>query len=607
MKRRRLLQIAGASIPFLPRIWSWLLGPSRSVAATGSVSRVRPVDPQWPSEANWNRLSRQIRGRLIKVQAPFAPCTEAPSSPNCDQLFKELKNPYYLGDEVGLTQSLGWVDAWTSRPSVYAVAAETTDDVVAAVNFARENNLRLVVKGGGHSYQGTSNAADSLLIWTRRMNAITLHDAFVGSGCDGRQAPQEAVTVESGAIWGQVYNAVTTQGGRYVQGGGCMTVGVAGLIQSGGFGSFSKAYGMAAASLLEAEIVTADGAARIANTCTNPDLFWGIKGGGGGSLGVVTRLTLRTHRLPEFFGAVFTTIKSTSKGAFRRLIGKVIEFYTESLFNPHWGEQISFRPGEILVIAMVFQGLDQHQAETIWQPFFEWLGASPQDFSIVSEPKILAVPARHFWDPEYLKKVPGLVLADDRPGAPETNLFWAGNLGETGQVLHGYQSAWIPAALLEKDRQKNLADALFAASQHWHVSLHINKGLAAAPAEAIAAARDTAMNPSVLDAFALVICGAAGPPAYPGIPGREPDLSTARQHADAINKAMNEVRKLLPSIGSYVSEGNFFDEAWRESFWGSNYARLLAVKDKYDPDGLFFVHHGVGSERWSADGFTRLA
>jgi len=62
----------------------------------------------------------------------------------------------------------------------------------------------------------------------------------------------------------------------------------------------------------------------------------------------VTRLTLRTHSLPEFFGAVFTTIKATSKGAFRRLIGKVIEFYEESLFNPNWGKQISFRPGEIL-------------------------------------------------------------------------------------------------------------------------------------------------------------------------------------------------------------------------------------------------------------------
>ena len=84
-----------------------------------------------------------------------------------------------------------------------------------------------------------------------------------------------------------------------MQGGGCTTVGVAGLIQSGGFGSFSKRYGLAAASLLEAEVVTADGMVRIANACTNPELFWGLKGGGGGSLGVVTRVTLKTHELPH--------------------------------------------------------------------------------------------------------------------------------------------------------------------------------------------------------------------------------------------------------------------------------------------------------------------
>ena len=69
---------------------------------------------------------------------------------------------------------------------------------------------------------------------------------------------------------------------------------------------------------------------------------------------------------------------------------------------------------------------------------------------------------------------------------------------------------------------------------------------------------------------------------------------------------MDEVRRVLPAVGSYVSEGDFFDEAWRESFWGASYARLLSVKDVYDPGGLFIVHHGVGSERWSADGFTKL-
>ena len=141
-----------------------------------------------------------------------------------------------------------------------------------------------------------------------------------------------------------------------------MTVGVVGLILGGGFGSCSKAFGQAGASLLEAEVVTADGDVKIANSCTNPDLFWALKGGGGG-FGVVTRVTLRTHPLPEFMGGVFATIKASSDDAYRRLIAKVMEFYTQALFNPHWGEQLGFGPSGALSIAMVHQGLDQQQAE----------------------------------------------------------------------------------------------------------------------------------------------------------------------------------------------------------------------------------------------------
>ena len=318
------------------------------------------------------------------------------------------------------------------------------------------------------------------------MNGIVLHERFVPQGCTGTPAPQPAVTVEAGALWMQVYDAVTTQAGRYVQGGGCTTVGVAGLILSGGFGSFSKHYGLAAAGLLEAEVVTADGVVRIANACTHPDLFWALKGGGGGSFGVVTRLTLRTRELPEYFGGVFGSIKANSDTAFRALMAHTIGFYHERLFNPHWGEQMRFGPDNTLRLSMVCHGLNRQQATEVWRPFLAWVANAPQDFAFEMPVQIVDLPARQFWNATFLKQhAPQIIVADDRPGAPEGNFWWSVDRDQVGQFWHGYRSAWLPASLLESERQRALAEALFAGSRHWAISLHFNKGLAGAPADVL--------------------------------------------------------------------------------------------------------------------------
>jgi FAD/FMN-containing dehydrogenase len=523
----------------------------------------------------------------------------------CRGALESLKNPYYVSEEVGLTQTSGWVDAWTSQQSAYAVLAANTQDVIEAVNFAREHQLRLVVRGGGHSYQGTSQGTDSLLIWTRAMNTVVLHDAFVPQGCGGKLRPEPAVSVEAGALWIDAYQAVTTQAGRYVQGGGCATVGVAGLVQSGGFGSFSKNFGCAAAGLLEAEVVTADGVARIVNECQEPDLFYALKGGGGGSYGVVTRLVLRTRALPQTFGVVFGAITANSDAAYRKLIGKAIAFYRERLFNPHWGEQLVFRRDNALELALLFQGLTQAQAEALWSPFLDEIRADP-NYRMAREVEIAAMPARHHWDAEYLKQhAPGAIVADGRPAAPAHHFLWAGDAHQVGWFIHAYRSAYLPSRLLGDDHQAALADALFAASRQWQVGLHFNKGLAGAPPEEIAAARQTALHPEALDAFALAIIAGGGPPAYAGMPA--PDLSAARADAARINRAMEELLGVAPGAGSYVSESSFFEAQWQTSYWGSNYARLVAAKHAYDPEGLFWVHHGVGSEAWSEDGFTPRA
>jgi len=252
MDRRALLKLLATS--FLP-------APAMAASAHAGRTRrrVRPGDPDWPSPVDWNRLKDAVGGRLIKVDSPLAGCAGDPAVAACRELLRHLRNPFFIGEQPWATQSSGWLEAWISAPSAYAVAAESAADVAAAVNFARERNLRLVIKGGGHSFQGTSCAPDSLLIWTRRMNRVVLHDAFAPHGCAERTLPQPAAEIGAGAIWLHVYEAVTGQAGRFVRGGGCTTVGVAGLVQSGGFGNFFKKFGTAAGSLLEVEIVTADG------------------------------------------------------------------------------------------------------------------------------------------------------------------------------------------------------------------------------------------------------------------------------------------------------------------------------------------------------------
>lgn len=192
-------------------------------------------------------------------------------------------------------------------------------------------------------------------------------------------------------------------------------------------------------------MVTSDGVVRIANARTHPDLFWGIKGGGGGSLGVVTKVTLRTRELPDYFGGVFGTIQAKSEAAYRNLTARIVCFYHDHLFNPHWGEQIGFQPDNRVRISMVFHGLDRREATSVWRPFLEWVADSPRDFSLEGEMRTVEVPARHFWDfKEIRERAPEAIAFDDRPGVPEGNFFWAGDAGQVGQVLYGYKSVWLP-------------------------------------------------------------------------------------------------------------------------------------------------------------------
>ena len=183
--------------------------------------------------------------------------------------------------------------------------AETEEDFQETVKFAAKHNLRLVVKATGHDWYGRSYAPDSVVLWTHKRKKMTWHDAFVATGSS---TAVPAVTVESGVQFSDMYPAAQAtpypndpQGRKsIVMGGTCDSVGVGGCWMGGCYGPFTKLFGNRAINLLEAKIVLANGTLVTCSESQHPELFWTIRGGGGGNTGVVTQLTARTHPAPQY-------------------------------------------------------------------------------------------------------------------------------------------------------------------------------------------------------------------------------------------------------------------------------------------------------------------
>ena len=165
------------------------------------------------------------------------------------------------------------------RPQA-VVFCESLADVQKTVRWARRHHVHIVPRSGGHSYGGYSTTS-GVVVDVSRMHVVS-------ATADGRAA------VGAGAQLMDVYTALAARG-RMVPGGTCPTVGIAGLTQGGGIGLSGRRYGLTCDNLLEATVVLADGRAVVANAREHADLFWALRGGGGGNFGIVTRLVFRTH------------------------------------------------------------------------------------------------------------------------------------------------------------------------------------------------------------------------------------------------------------------------------------------------------------------------
>src|SRR5205814_2044537 len=125
------------------------------------------------------------------------------------------------------------------------------------------------------------------------------------------------------------------------------------------------------------------------------------------------------------------TVRARTDEAFRELILRMVGFYRDNLFNPHWGEQLAFGPHNTLHISMVCQGLDSSSVEGTWRPLFDHFKSNP-DLSVTGTLWAGTVPARHWWDAVWHKSRDGSMIDDPRPGAPATRAWWSGDQAQAG-------------------------------------------------------------------------------------------------------------------------------------------------------------------------------
>ena len=279
---------------------------------------------------DWSNLNNTLSGTLIRAVPPASVCY--PDEPNynednCARIRERWFNsPFHASDPVSIaypvwtnnscnpifpngTSLTGDPDAGsrgcnTATYPTYVVNATSASQAATALEWAGEKNIRVVVKATGHSYNGRSTGAASLSIWTHHLRGLDVVDTFHPASCN-LPGPVDAVRAAAGHTNGEIQEHLSGLG-RVIVSGANPSVGIVGWLTGGGHGFLSSSYGMGSDNLLEATIALPSGAVVVANPCQHADIFAAVRGGGGGTFGVVTDVVLKTYPSPKTTLHVFT-------------------------------------------------------------------------------------------------------------------------------------------------------------------------------------------------------------------------------------------------------------------------------------------------------------
>jgi FAD/FMN-containing dehydrogenase len=427
-----------------------------------------------------------------------------------------------------------WNGLFDRRPAVIA-RVRSAEDVSAAVRWGRDNGLTIAVRGGGHSAQGYGTWDDALVIDLSPMKTIKVDPA---SGTARAQA---------GLTWGE-FDQATQEHGLAITGGRFSTTGIAGLTLGSGSGWLERRCGLTADSLLSAEVVTADGTIVTASEDENPDLFWGLRGGGG-NFGIVTSFTYRLHRIgPIIYGGLLVSLpdRATETLQFLR------EYMADAPDDLGLGAAFVSAPPEPFV-----------PAEMHFAPIFGlmvcWTGDMAEGERVLAPIRQIARPVM-----DMVQPIPYVALQcmNDASGPPGVN---------------AYMKAEFLPDLTDEAIGKIVEHCAARPGPMVQLIMEPMGG-----AISRVATGDTALG--VRDV----------PWAYHALSmWMEPDEATADAHV-AWAKGLSRDLEPHTTAGIYLNftsdEG---EERVRAMYGEDRYAKLVALKDRYDPENVFHLNQNI--------------
>jgi FAD/FMN-containing dehydrogenase len=449
-----------------------------------------------------------------------------------DGLSERVSGEVITPDDAGYDEACKVFNAMIVRRPRVVVRCTSTDDVIAAVSFARENDLDIAVRGGGHSVPGFGTADDAVVVDLAGMTAV--------------QVDPEAQTAraQGGATWG-MFNDATGAHGLATTGGIVSTTGVGGLTLGGGIGYLARGVGLSCDNLVSAEVVTADGQTRFASESENEYLFWALRGGGG-NVGLVTSFEFRLHPVTDIYGGPLFFAAEDA--------GDVLRAYREFIVDAP--EQFGGFPAWQIAPPLPFIPEERH-GETMMAFVACWAGPLGEGEAALAPIRDAApVVAEHVGPMPY----PALNSAFDAlypPGGLQH--YWKANfvteLTDTAIEAHLEHGPKVPVV--------NSTVHIYSINGACH---------RVAPDATAFAYRDAT--------FATVIAGM-----WPDPADNEANIKWVRDYYDATAPLSEE--------GGYVNFMSGDDQERIKANYKGNYDRLVDVKRKYDPGNLFHLNQNI--------------